>query len=278
VWEITHNEGYIMGANEFTGLKELDQMLDSGIERGDVVLFFDDIGSGNDFILSEIIRNHHNKGGSVILVMTSPDSLRFANLIDDIIHSKNFTIIDCISPKNVYKTEYYIENCSKVFDIFLTIKTARDKQLKNNSEDAPGPLVCLYSLSSLFINFETNEVIQFFNKNIKEAIRCRTIEYYLLSQGITENSVEKRVQALANTVIKTRTEFREHRRQNYIQIVKHASGIPYSEEKQYTIAKNDNSRPEIVFSTPFLDRMVKSIQTSSSQATPKGNKKAKEKA
>nr|MDO8082997.1 hypothetical protein [Candidatus Freyarchaeota archaeon] len=267
-----------MGANGFTGLKELDQMLDSGIERGDVVLFLDDIGSGNDFILSEIIRSHYNQGGSVILVITSPDSLRFANLIEDIIHSKNFTVVDCVSPKNVYNTEYYIENCSRVFDIFLTMKTARDNQLKNNSKDAPGPLVCLNSLSSLFINFETNEVIQFFNKNIKEAIRCRTIEYYLLYQGITETSVEKRMQALANTVIKTRTEFREHRRQNFIQVVKHASGIPYPEEKQYSIAKLDGTRPEIVFSTPFLDRMVKSIQTSSSQVTPKGNKKAKEKA
>jgi archaellum biogenesis ATPase FlaH len=266
-----------MGANEFTGLKELDQMLDNGIERGDVVLFIDEIGSGNDFILSEIIRNHYNQGGSVILVMTSPDSLRFANLIEDIIHSKNFTVIDCISSKNIYNTEYYIENCSKVFDIFLTMKTARDKQLQNTGKDALSPLICLYSLSSLFINFETNEVIQFFNKNIKEAIRCRTIEYYLLSQGITENNVEKRIQALANTVIKTRTEFKEHRRQNYIQIVKHASGIPYPEEKQYSIAKHDNSRPEIIFSTPFLDRMVKSIQTSSSQVTPKGSKKAKEK-
>ncbi|WXG42158.1 MAG: hypothetical protein WED07_15575 [Candidatus Freyarchaeum deiterrae] len=266
-----------MGANEFTGLKDLDQMLDSGIGRGDVVLFIDDIGSGNDFILSEIIRNHYNQGGSVILVITSPDSLQFAKMIEDIIHSENFTVIDSISPKNVYETEYYLENCSKVFDIFLTMKTARDKQFQKSDENAPGPLVCLYSLSSLFINFETNEVIQFFNKNIKEAMRCKTIEYYMLSQGVTENSVEKRIQALANTVIKTRTEFREHRRQNYIQIVKHASGIPYAEEKQYSIAKRNGARPEIVFSTPFLNSMVKSVQDSSCQLTPKGSKRAKEK-
>lgn len=265
-----------MGTNRFTGIKELDQMLDSGIERGDVVLFLDDIGSGNDFILSEIIRNHHNQGGSVILALTSPDALRFAKLIEDIIHSNNFTVIDCVSPKNFYNTEYYIENCSKVFDIFLTMKTVRDNQLKDTDKDAPGPLVCLYSLSSLFINFETNEVIQFFNKNIKEAIRCRTIEYYHLYQGITENSVEKRIQALANTVIKTRTEFKEHRRQNYIQIVKHASGIPYAEERQYSIAKHDDVRPEIVFSTPFLDQMIKSIQSLGSQATSKEEKKSKE--
>jgi archaellum biogenesis ATPase FlaH len=266
----------LMGTNGFTGIKELDQMLDSGIGRGDVVLFLDDIGSGNDFILSEIIRNHHNHGGSVILVLTSPDSLRFANLIEDIIKSKNFTVIDCVSPKNVYNTDFYIENCSKVFDIFLTMKTARDNQLKNNDKDAPCPLVCLYSLSSLFINFETNEVIQFFNKNIKEAMRCGTIEYYHLYQGITETSVEKRIQALANTVIKTRTEFREHRRLNFIQIVKHSSGIPFSEERQYSITKRDGMRPEIVFSTPFLDHMVKSIQSLGNQITPKKDEKTKE--
>ncbi|MEM2145258.1 MAG: hypothetical protein QW279_07850 [Candidatus Jordarchaeaceae archaeon] len=266
-----------MGTNGFTGIKELDQMLDSGVCRGDVVLFLDDIGSGNDFILSEIIRNHYNRGGSVILVLTSPDSIRFANLLEDIVHSKNFTIIDCVSPKNVYNTEYYIENCSKVFDIFLAMKTARDNQLKNNNEDAPSPLVCLYSLSSLFINFETNEVIQFFNKNIKEAMRCRTIEYYHLYQGITENSVEKRIQALANTVIKTRSEFKEHRRLNFIQIVKHSSGVPFPEERQYSITKRDGIRPEIVFSTPFLDHMVKSIQSLGSQLNPKGNEKTKEK-
>ncbi|MEM3586575.1 MAG: hypothetical protein QXO71_04560 [Candidatus Jordarchaeaceae archaeon] len=267
--KITRNEGHLMVASGFTGIKELDQMLDSGISRGDVILFLDDIGSGNDFILSEIIRNHHNRGGSVILVLTSPDALRFAELIEDIIHSKNFTIIDCISPKNVYNTEYYIENCSKVFDIFLTMKTARDNQLKNCDKDELYPLVCLYSLSSLFINFETNEVIQFFNKNIREAMRCKTIEYYHLYQGITETSVEKRIQALANTVIRTRTEFKEHRRVNFIQVVKHSSGIPFPEERQYSITKRDGMQPEIVFSTPFLEHMVKSIQSLSGQLTTK---------
>jgi archaellum biogenesis ATPase FlaH len=266
-----------MGNNRFTGIKELDQMLDSGIGRGDVVLFLDDIGSGNDFILSEIVRNQYSQGGSVILVLTSPDSLRFANLIEDIIHSNNFTIIDCVSPKNVYNTEYYIENCSKVFDIFLTMKSARDNLLKNSDKETLAPLVCLYSLSYLFINFETNEVVQFFNKNIREAMKCGTIEYYHLYQGITENNVEKRIQALANTVIKTRTEFKEHRKLNFIQIVKHSSGVTFPEERQYSIAKHDGVKPEIVFSTPFLDQMVKSIQSLGNQLNMKGDKKDKEK-
>jgi hypothetical protein len=111
-------------------------------------------------------------------------------------------------------------------------------------------LVCFYSLSPLFINFEPNEVVQFFNKNVKEAMRLGTVEYYLLSYGITENIIEKRLQALANTVILLRSEFKDHRRQNYLQILKHASGVPYPEEKQYSIINRDGANPEIVFSTP----------------------------
>jgi len=246
-----------MCANIPTGIRELDKMLDGGVMEGEVVLFLYDIGSGHNFILSKIIQNHFDRGGSIILILTSTSSPQFVNLIQDIVHSERVAIIDCVSPQNIYNTQYYIANCSRAFDIFLNMKKARDERIANTSEGGLPPLVCFYSLSSLFINFEPNEVVQFFNKNVKEAMRCRTIEYYLLSHGITETSVEKRIQALANTVILTRTEFKEHRRRNYIQVLKHASGVPSPEEKQYSITKRDSSRPEIIFSTPILDRASK---------------------
>lgn len=250
-------EGYKMSVNISTGIRELDQMLDGGVTRGDVVLFLYDIGSGHNFILSEIIRKHFDRGGSVILVLTSTSSPQFLKLIEDITNSERFALIDCVSPKNVYNTEYYIPNCSRAFDIFLNMKKARESQVQRTAEGDLPPLVCFYSLSSLFITFEPNEVVQFFNKNVKEAMRCKTIEYYLLSHGITETSVEKRIQALANTVIVTRTEFKEHRRRNYIQVLKHSSGVPYPEEKQYSITRRNGLRPEIIFSAPILDRITK---------------------
>ncbi|MGQ9721798.1 MAG: hypothetical protein ACUVXA_10815 [Candidatus Jordarchaeum sp.] len=245
--------------NESTGIRELDQILYGGINGGETVLFMHDIGSGYELILLEIIRNHYHQGGNVLLVVTSPSSLRFLSLFEGIINLQNFKIIDCISPRNVYNTEYYIANYSQLFDIFLAMQNARNDLLQNSSKNEPTPLVCFYSLSPLFINFGENEVIQFFNKNIREAMRCRTIEYYLLSQGVTNIMVERRIQALANTVILSRTEFRDHRRQNYLQILKHASGVPYPEEKQYSIIKRDGTLPEIIFLTPILDSITRNI-------------------
>ncbi|MEM3562917.1 MAG: hypothetical protein QXR19_06800 [Candidatus Jordarchaeaceae archaeon] len=235
-----------------TGIRELDRMLDGGMLRGETTLFLHDIGSGHNYILSEIIKNHCQMGGCVLLVLTSTSSQQFVSLIKNVICPENCVIIDCVSPQNVFNSGYYLENPSRAFDIFLTMKNAREALNSKVGEKEIPPLVCFYSLSPLFINFEPNEVVQFFNKNIKEAMRLGTVEYYLLSYGITDNSTEKRLQALANTVILLRSEFREHRRQNYLQIVKHASGVPYPEEKQYSIIKRDEATPEIVFSTPAL--------------------------
>lgn len=49
--------------NESTGIRELDQILYGGINGGETVLFMHDIGSGYEFILLEIIRNHYHQGG-----------------------------------------------------------------------------------------------------------------------------------------------------------------------------------------------------------------------
>ncbi|MGQ9721698.1 MAG: RAD55 family ATPase [Candidatus Jordarchaeum sp.] len=238
-----------------TGIRELDAMLDGGILEGEVTLFLYDTGSGHNYILSEIIKNHCRMGGNVLLVLTSTSSSQFVTLTKNVINQKNCVIIDCISPRNVYNTEYYIENPSRAFDIFLSMKKAREDLNSRIGEKRIPTLVCFYSLSSLFINFEPNEVVQFFNKNVKESMRLGTVEYYTLIYGITEPSTEKRIQVLANTVILSRTEFRDHRRQNYLQILKHVSGVPYPEEKQYSITKRDGDVPEIVFSTPMLGRL-----------------------
>jgi len=237
----------------FTGLKELDQMLGNGVQVGDVVLFLYEIGSCHNFLISEIIRNHHKKKGKILLTLTSTSSHQFITQIQDIVSQENFIIVDCISPKNIYNAKHYIPNPSKTFDIFLEMKKARDDLLENSKEDEPPLLVCFYSLSSLFINFETNEVIQFLNKNIGEAAKNKTIEFYLLPEGILEKGVEKRVQTLANVVIKTRTEFRGHRRQNYLQLLEHSSETPYPEEKQFSILARGPAKPEIIFPIPLFD-------------------------
>jgi len=235
-----------------TGIRELDRMLNGGMLGGEVTLFLHDIGSGHNYILSEIIRNHCRMGGKALIVLTSTSSAQFINLIGNVTSRETCIIIDCVSPQNVYNTEYYIENPSRAFDIFICMKKAREELNSMVGEKKIPPLICFYSLSPLFINFEPNEVVQFFNKNVKEAMRLGTVEYYLLSHGITENSIEKRLQALANTVILLRSEFKDHRRQNYLQILKHASGVPYPEEKQYSIINRDGANPEIVFSTPLI--------------------------
>lgn len=236
----------------FSGLRDLDQMFGNGVQRGSVILFLYETGSGHDYIISEIIRNHYNNGGKTILILTSNSSSQFINHIQDIISPENFRVVDCVSPENIYNTKHYIPNASQIFDIFLEMKEARDDFLQNTRGEEPNILVCFYSLSSLFINFGTNEVIQFLYKNIREAMRCKTIEFYLLSEGILEKSVEKRIQTLANVVLKTRTEFKDHRRQNYIQLLEHSSETPYPEEKQYSIISRDHTKPEIVFHTPLL--------------------------
>ncbi|MEX2752073.1 MAG: hypothetical protein Q6366_009330 [Candidatus Freyarchaeota archaeon] len=241
-----------MSKSWFPGLTELDQMFGNGVQKGSAILFLYETGSGQDYITSEIIRNHYNRGGKTILVLTSNSSSHFVNNIQDILSSENFKIIDCVSPKNIYNTKHYIPNTSQIFDIFLEMKKARDDFLKNPKEEEPNILVCFYSLSSLFINFETNEVIQFLDKNIREAMRCKTIEFYLLSEGILEKSVEKRIQTLANVILRTRTEFKEHRRQNYIQLLEHNSETPYPEERQYSIISHDYTRPKLVFHIPLL--------------------------
>jgi archaellum biogenesis ATPase FlaH len=236
----------------FTGLKELDQMLGKGVQAGDVVLFLYEIGSCYNFLISEIIRNHHKEKGKILLTLTSTSSPQFITQIQDIVSQENFIIVDCISPKNIYNAKHYIPNPSQTFDILLEMKKARDGLLENSKEDEPPPLVCFHSLDSLFINFETNEVIQFLNKNIGEAAKSKTIEFYLLPEGILEKDVEKRVQTLANVVIKTRTEFRGHRRQNYLQLLEHSSETPYPEEKQFSIVGRDPAKPEIIFHIPLF--------------------------
>lgn len=225
-------------------------MFGNGVQKGSAILFLYETGSSQDFITSEIIRNHYNRGGKTILILTSNSSSQFTNHIQDILSSESFKIIDCVSPENIYNTKHYVPNASQIFDIFLEMKKARDDFLKNTEEEEPNILVCFYSLCSLFINFETNEVVQFLDKNIREAMRCKTIEFYLLSEGILEKSVEKRIQTLANVILKARTEFKEHRRQNYIQLLEHNSETPYPEEKQYSIISRDGARPEIVFNIP----------------------------
>ncbi|MBS7250539.1 MAG: hypothetical protein KIH08_08110 [Candidatus Freyarchaeota archaeon] len=170
----------------FSGIRELDQMFGNGVPIGSAILFLYETGSGQEYIISEIIRNHYNHGGKTILILTSNSSPHFINHIKDIISSENFKIIDCVSPENIYNTKHYIPNASQIFDIFLEMKKARDDFLQNPEEEEPNILVCFNSLSSLFINFETNEVLQFLDKNIREAMRCKTIEFYLLSEGILE--------------------------------------------------------------------------------------------
>lgn len=153
-------------------------------------LIIEDINAKGELILLKLIQEYILDNFKTVLVILEPIP---HCLLEELAikESENFSIV------NTYSTScsrYY--SSIKLHELNLTLKALR-KELKSDRK----LIIAYWSLDSLFINYSSNDVIQFYLENVKHASDNNTIEFYLVGKGIVEEMVMRRLISIAHCVL-----------------------------------------------------------------------------
>jgi len=153
-------------------------------------LIIADINTGGEFLFLELIQEYIERGFKTVLVLL--DALP-RSVLKELAgrESDNFMIVNTYSD---VETKY---NTSIVLhELKLTLKALR-KQLKSDK-----PLIMFFwSLNPLFIHYSNNDIVRFFLENTKHAITNNSIEFFLISKGLVEELIMRRLISIAHSVI-----------------------------------------------------------------------------
>jgi archaellum biogenesis ATPase FlaH len=153
-------------------------------------LIIEDINAKGEFFLLKLVEEFRKIGYHTVLVLL--DSLP-STILEELVVKES----DDLSIVNTYSTVYSRYYTSiKLHELSLTLKSIR-RELQNERKLA----IFVWSLNPLFINYSSNDVINFYLENVKHGIENKTIEFYLVEKGLIEDIAMRRLIALAHCVI-----------------------------------------------------------------------------
>lgn len=152
-------------------------------------LIIENVNAKGEFFLLKLIEEFGKIEYHTVLVLL--DFLP-STILDELLmkESDDLSIVNTCS--TAY-SKYYTS--TKLHELSPTLKSIR-REFQNKKL-----ALFVWSLNPLFINYSSNDVINFYLENVKNGIENKTIEFYLLEKGLIEDIEMKRLMALAHCVI-----------------------------------------------------------------------------
>ncbi len=205
-----------------SGIRELDEMLGGGFQSDSLTLIQQDIGSGGEVILKQIIENQLSVANVVLVILTDAVSRSLIYSIPSVTNNSNFIILDLVE-KGVKNVNLYTNK----HEISLQIRSARERALeyvnKRRSEENDSSIQCftfIISINPFILNLSPLNVIQLIQDNLNLCCDSHTCDLILMNKDIVSNEMLSQIQTLCHNVVDLTSTFEGISKQQYIRILK----------------------------------------------------------
>ena len=205
-----------------SGIRELDEMLGGGFQRDSLTLFQQDIGSGGEVILKQIIENQISVSNVVLVIITDLIPRSLIQSIMESVSSSDLIILDLVE-----QGMHNINLFSNRHELSLQIRNTRLKaieyvnQKRTNTRD---PTIQLFniiiSINPFILNLSPTNVIQLIQDNLTLCCDSESCDFVLMNKDIVSSEMLAKIQSLCHIVIDLTSEFEGISKQQYIRILK----------------------------------------------------------
>ncbi len=239
-----------------TGIRELDEMLGGGFQSDSLTLFQQDIGSGGEVILKQIIENQLSVSNVVLVVLTDVISRSLIQSIRGLYSTPDLKILDLVE-----KNSQNVNLFSDKHEISLQIRRERENavqyvnQKRTDTNDSNIQLfTVLISLNPFILNLSPINVIQLIQDNLNLCCDSSTCDLMLLNKDIVSSEMLAKIQSLCHVVVDLTSRFETIYKQQYIRILKMIGHYLHDNRVEpYKIQFNENNEYSVIIKSAFLN-------------------------
>lgn len=239
-----------------TGIRELDEMMGGGFQRDSLTLFQQDIGSGGEVILKQIIEDQLSVSNVVLVILTDVISRSLIQSIYEGHSSPDFILLDLVE-----KSMNDINLFTNRHELSLQIRGAREKaveyvnQKRVDTNDSNIQLfTALISLNPFILNLSPLNVIQLIQDNLNLCCDTNTCDLMLLNKDIVSSEMLAKIQSLSHVVVDLTSRFEGIYKQQYIRILKMVGHYLRDDRiEPYRIQYNDKNEYSVIIKSAFLN-------------------------
>ncbi len=238
------------------GIRELDEMLGGGFQSDSLTLVQQDIGSGGEVILKQIIENQVSVSNVVLVILTDAISRSLIYSIKEVYSSPDLIILDLVE-----KGTQDVNLFTNRHEISLQIRGAREmavNYVNQKRTDTDDPSIQLFtviiSINPFVLNLTPINVIQLIQDNLNLCCDSSTVDLMLLNKDIVSSEMLAKIQSLCHVVIDLTSRFEGIYKQQYIRILKMVGHYLRDDRiEPYKIQYNDKNEYSVIIKSAFLN-------------------------
>ncbi|TFG19741.1 MAG: hypothetical protein EU530_05375 [Promethearchaeota archaeon] len=239
-----------------SGIRELDEMLGGGFQSDSLTLFQQDIGSGGEVIIKQIIENQISVSNVVLVILNDVISRSLIQSIRETTDSPDFIILDLVE-KGIKNVDLFTNR----LEISLQIRSAREKAVNYVNQkrtDYNDPNIQLFtaiiSINPFILNLSPLNVIQLIQDNLSSCCDTNTCDMMLLNKDIVSSEMLAKIQSLCHVVIDLSSRFEGIYKQQYIRILKMVGHyLGDNRIEPYKIQYNNKNKYSVIIKSAFLN-------------------------
>ncbi|MHA1109633.1 MAG: hypothetical protein ACTSRE_00915 [Promethearchaeota archaeon] len=239
-----------------SGIRELDEMLGGGFQSDSLTLFQQDIGSGGEVILKQIIENQISVSNVVLVILTDVISRSLIQSIHETTSSPDIIILDLVE-KGIQDVNLFTNR----HELSLQIRSTREKAVNYVNQkrtDTSDPNIQLFtaiiSINPFILNLSSLNVIQLIQDNLNSCCDTNTCDMMLLNKDIVSSEMLAKIQSLCHVVIDLTSKFEGIYKQQYIRILKMVGHYLRDDRiEPYKIQYNDKNEYSVIIKSAFLN-------------------------
>ncbi|MBN2157145.1 MAG: hypothetical protein JW776_13960 [Candidatus Lokiarchaeota archaeon] len=240
-----------------SGIRELDEMLGGGFQSNSLTLFQQDIGSGGEIILKEIIENQISVSNVVLVILSDMISRNLILSIQEVYPNPNLIILDLVS-KGVQNVNLFTDR----HELSLQIRNAKEKAmdyLNQRRIDENDPSIQLYniliSVNPFILNLSVSNVIQLIEGNLTSCCDTGSCDLMLMNKDIVPSEMLAKIQSLCHVVVDLSSKFEGIYQQQYIRVLKMVGQYPHDNRVEpYKIQFDEQTEQySVIIKSAFLN-------------------------
>jgi archaellum biogenesis ATPase FlaH len=239
-----------------SGIRELDEMLGGGFQSDTLTLFQQDIGSGGEVILRQIIKNQLSVSNVVLIILTDIISRSLIQSIQNENSTPDLIILDLVD-RRMRNSDLFTNR----HEISLQMRAAREKAVNyviQKRDDVKDPSIQLFtvtiSINPFLLNLSQSNVIQLIQDNLNQCCGTNTCDLVLLNKDIISSEMLAKIQSLCHVVVDLSSQFKGIYKQQFIRILKMVGHYLRDDRMEpYQIIYTENNEYSIVIKSAFLN-------------------------
>ena len=238
------------------GIRELDEMLGGGFQSDTLTLFQQDIGSGGEVILKQIIENQISVSNVVLVILTDIISRSLIYSLQEENPNPDLIILDLVD-KGIKNSDLFTNR----HELSLQMRAAREKAVhyvNQKRDETKDPSIQLFtiiiSINPVILNLSSLNVIQLIQDNLNVCCDTHTCDLMLLNKDIVTSEMLAKIQSLCHVVVDLSSRFEGIYKQQYIRILKMIGHYLRDDRVEpYQILYNDNNEYSVIIKSAFLN-------------------------